>query len=79
MQFITKKGEKRQGVEVSYRTQKSHCLRDREIEIRAAARARMEGGAAENPVIEVNETQKTAMVVQRIAALLANPTEVLVP
>lgn len=78
MQFITKTREQKRGVEVSYQTQKSHWLRDREIEIRAAATARKEGVTAEKAPQEVNPTEKTAMVVQRIAALLENPSEGLI-
>lgn len=60
---------------MSYCTQKSHRLKDREMEIRAAATSRREEVPAEKPPIEVNDAEKTALVVQRIAALLENPTE----
>lgn len=73
MHFITKMGERKTGAEVNYRTQRSHRLQDRELEIRQASLARKEVSRKVDEEEEVSKSQRTAIVMQHIAGLTANP------
>lgn len=66
-------GERKRGAEVNYRTQRSHRLQDRELEIRQASLARKEGSRKVDEEEEVSKSQRTAIVMQHIAGLTANP------